>query len=208
MEEIHWNCKTEEIHWRSSCHSKQGCHFPKWKTGYLRQEKIRICFALLYQILRSDITLEVYHKYFVNIDDHTAKAKITVFVGILCQVKTFRRFITDTSSWKAQILFFTTCSADSSYFIPSHLTPFCFHFLVKIRSKLRKHELRLSCFHRYHDNVSVCNYFIYHDTEKDKIIQNYEIMFCHISGACCWRCDRLLMWSKSLQRHKNKLKRH
>lgn len=94
------------------------------------------CFTELYQILRSDVTSEVYHKYFVSFDDPTARAKIAMFVEVLCQVKTFRWFITDIStSLKAQILVFNTCSADSSYFTPRHLAPFHFHFLMKVEGQ-------------------------------------------------------------------------
>lgn len=65
-----------------------------------------------------------------------ARAKITVFVEVLYQVKTFRQFVTYMSpSLKAQILVFATCGADSSYFTPSCLAPFCFHFVMKIEGQ-------------------------------------------------------------------------
>lgn len=113
----HGNCSQHGNH-------RQACPFAKWKRCCLCQEKIRICFILLYQNLRPDITLEVHHQYFGSTDSHT-----TISLHMLTDI---------SPSSKAQILVFSTCSADSSYFPPSHLGALHFYFLIKIKGQLKE----------------------------------------------------------------------
>lgn len=64
----------------------------------------------------------------VNRDEHT-RAKFTMFIEFLWQVKTFRQFVTGIfPSLKKLLLVYITHGNDSVSFISRHLAPFPFIF--------------------------------------------------------------------------------
>lgn len=71
---------------------------------------------IFYTVIPKPVTLEVHHQYFVSTGDHT-----TISLHI----------VTDISPFKAQIHIFTICTADSSYFPPSHWGALHICFLMK-----------------------------------------------------------------------------